>query len=417
MTQAPNDTILEMGTPTVQQPIKKRNFTFPKWTKGIIFFAILALSGVGIARCNAEKKENSVNTRALAPLNSSALSQINTEEQTEEYKKNLGQYTQAKIEESAKSGQSFVSPASQPNSKPSLYEVEQPKHASAASPAVPSTLRQNPPAQRPVQRQKGDPVMLSYLSSLENKLAGQGSGQVLTVHNKPTPRTSPATMQTQQYTSPPAAPGLKAGDILYSITNISLDSDAPGPIMARIVDNSPYKGSKVIGAFKRSNEHLTIEFETIITPHGETYKIKGYAVDPQTDRTAVRTSVDNHTLERWGGLIAASFVQGFGQAVGQSGSTSYTGVYGSSTSLPKYDLQDQLWIAGGKVGERLANVFERNFDRPPTVVLQSGSEIGILIVSVGNTATDTSVQQSSFIQTPNRPKSVYNSNNNQHIQQ
>lgn len=407
MTQS--NTTLEMDTPTVQEPPKKRTFVFPKWTKLIAIFAILAFSGILITRCSTDKPESSINTKALAPLNNNALSQINTQDQTEEYKKNLEQYTQAKVAESTTSGQAFVPPAAAADSKPSLYVAESPKH----TPSAPPALRQPPPAQGTTHRQKGDPNMISYLGNLENKLAGQSAGQIVAIHNKPTPQVSPVASQNQQ--APPSVPpGLKAGDILYSITNITLDSDAPGPIMARIVDNTIYKNSKAIGAFKRSGEHLTLEFETLITPQGETYKIKGYAVDPQTDRTAVRTSVDNHTLERWGGLVAASFLQGFGQAKGQSGSTSYSGIYGGSTSYPKYNLEDQLWIAGGKVGDRLANVFERNFDRPPTVVLQSGAEIGILIVSVNANAND---QRSSYIKPQKKSESVYNPSNRQPVQQ
>ena len=43
---------------------------------------------------------------------------------------------------------------------------------------------------------------------------------------------------------------------------------------------------------------------------------------------------------------------------------------------------DQAWIAAGKVGEKAGKIFERNFDRPPTVRLESGTPVGVLVMNV-----------------------------------
>ena len=47
-----------------------------------------------------------------------------------------------------------------------------------------------------------------------------------------------------------------------------------------------------------------------------------------------------------------------------------------------YSPADQAWIAAGKVGEKAGKIFERNFERPPTVYLESGTPVGILILNV-----------------------------------
>ena len=47
-----------------------------------------------------------------------------------------------------------------------------------------------------------------------------------------------------------------------------------------------------------------------------------------------------------------------------------------------YSVEDQAWIAAGKVGEKAGKIFEKNFDRPPTVRLESGTPVGVLVLNV-----------------------------------
>ena len=47
-----------------------------------------------------------------------------------------------------------------------------------------------------------------------------------------------------------------------------------------------------------------------------------------------------------------------------------------------YSPTDQAWIAAGKVGEKAGKIFEKNFDRPPTVYLESGAAVGIFVLNV-----------------------------------
>ena len=45
-----------------------------------------------------------------------------------------------------------------------------------------------------------------------------------------------------------------------------------------------------------------------------TYRIDAFAIDLATARTALASDVDHHALERWGSLLAASFLEGYGNA-------------------------------------------------------------------------------------------------------
>ena len=136
---------------------------------------------------------------------------------------------------------------------------------------------------------------------------------------------------------------------------------------------------------------LVLAFTRVILPDGSDVQIEGYAVDPATSEASVASSVDTHFFSRWGGLIATAFLEGLGSAKKYSGaqSTIYGGygggVNGQSTDQMvwnTYSPADQAWIAAGKVGEKAGKIFEKNFERPPTVTLSSGTPIGVLILNV-----------------------------------
>ena len=176
---------------------------------------------------------------------------------------------------------------------------------------------------------------------------------------------------------------INPGDILYARNEMRLNSDVGGPAQATILSGK-YQGAKLLGGFEKKSDYLRVEFGRLVTPEGRQYSVQAYAINPEVSSTAVRSDVDRHMLQRWGGLMAASFLSGFGKAVSQGG-TSVTVSDGTTTkSYPDMDINQQLWSAGGDVGKELAAKFDENFNRPSTVTLKSGQKLGILIVSTEN---------------------------------
>jgi hypothetical protein len=170
------------------------------------------------------------------------------------------------------------------------------------------------------------------------------------------------------------------GDIVYARNELLLNSDSGGPAQATIVSGS-YQGSKVLGGFEKKGDYLRVEFNRLVTSEGEEYSIEAYAIDPDVPSSAVRTDIDRHMLQRWGGLMAASFLAGFGEAVSESGSSVSVSDGSTTKAYPEMDMTQQLWTAGGKVGEELANIFRKKFERPATVTLRPGQNLGILFIS------------------------------------
>ena len=173
--------------------------------------------------------------------------------------------------------------------------------------------------------------------------------------------------------------GITPGEILYAVTDTASNSDQGStPVMATIITGK-WRGGNCLGSFTRFEEKLVVQFSKLVYK-GKTYGINGYAIDPKTSLPGVRSSVDTHFLERWGGLVASSFLQGFGQAISSQGSTQVNALGGTTTWHPRMNVRDQVWTAMGVVGEKSGKQFEKMFDMPPTVTLNAGTEIGILVL-------------------------------------
>jgi intracellular multiplication protein IcmE len=182
---------------------------------------------------------------------------------------------------------------------------------------------------------------------------------------------------------PKATSPLRVGHIYYAVNLLAANSDQPGtPILAEVVAG-PMTGARFIGGFKTENNRLLLEFSEVVV-HGNVWKIAAFGVDPSTAQPSLASSVDYHYLARWGGLVAASFLEGFGRAVQQSGTTmtQFAGGNGISTvySSPSLNTKAETEIAIGKVGQKLGQQLDRGINRPATVYLRKGVALGVLVL-------------------------------------
>lgn len=179
---------------------------------------------------------------------------------------------------------------------------------------------------------------------------------------------------------------LKPGDLLYAIVDVGVNSDVPSAVLATVTSRLHTATRWLMGGFQRHDERLVLAFNRAVLPSGETVQLEAYAVDPSTSEASVASSVDTHFFSRWGGLVASAFLEGLGSAKRYSGAQSTIYGYGNDTTdqmvWNEYSVEDQAWIAAGKVGEKAGKIFEKGFDRPPTVRLESGTPVGVLILNV-----------------------------------
>lgn len=176
---------------------------------------------------------------------------------------------------------------------------------------------------------------------------------------------------------------LKAGTIQFATLDVGINSDEQSPILATIVQEGPLKGGRLLGQFSRVDKKVLISFNTLSLPSLQrSISINAVAIDPETARTAVATNVNNHYMLRYGSLFASSVLQGLAEAVASSGSTTVFEQFGtSSTQNPTFSALDKGIIALGNVGTNYAATMGQNFQKPPTVTVDSGAPIGILLMS------------------------------------
>jgi intracellular multiplication protein IcmE len=163
----------------------------------------------------------------------------------------------------------------------------------------------------------------------------------------------------------------------------SINSDEPGPVLAKIVDGGIFEGAQLIGGFETNKESVTLTFSTL-TMGNTVYDIGAVAVDLSDSGTTLADDVDKHIVERYGSLALASFVEGYANALtsttvivaGDGATTTATG------SAP--DSDDQLKIALGTVGATFVPVLQENFDRPTTIKVSGGRAIGVLFLKPFN---------------------------------
>lgn len=183
------------------------------------------------------------------------------------------------------------------------------------------------------------------------------------------------------------APLIKAGTILFAVLDTEVNSDYPdSPVMATIVEGK-YKGAKLLGKLVATKgvsgqlDRVSLNF-TLMNQEDwlKSKTVTAYAIDPDKARTVLASSVNYHYLQRFGAIMATSFIQGYASAVTNAGSST-TGIFGTSTSHPELSPANKVAVGIGQVGTALSNVTQNYVNIPPTVRVDSGVGLGILFMN------------------------------------
>lgn len=301
-------------------------------------------------------------------------------EGTPQYNEMLREDNQDRANQASEKGKSYIS-APVGTSKDSLLEEAAPQSSNTTDTknAVPSASSPSQTATRATRTDTTKEItrLVAYIENVRQ--AGRPQGTPVNYAFSLPPAAKAETKQSQ---SAPVMPGIEAlipGTILYATNDLTVNSDVAGtPVLATVI-HGPLKGARVMGKFELRGERLVVSFQSI-TRDSVTMPFNGYGVDPEKAEAGVASHVNNHTFLRWGAFIAASFLEGMGTALQDSGSTRLYNAYETVTFKDKYDAGEQVQIAAGKVGERAASQLEKHLDTPPTVSLYAGTSIGILII-------------------------------------
>ena len=210
---------------------------------------------------------------------------------------------------------------------------------------------------------------------------------------------------------------IKAGTILFAVLETAVNSDEPGPILARIVQ-PPLKNTKIIGtvqaATNKDSETLSLTFNTANIPDRiRSYGISALAIDPNTARTAIASEVDHHYLLRWGAIFAATFLQGYSKAVAQSATTVDSVSNGAQTNTvtkqSPLSPKQQVFQGIGDMASAWGQGISQLSNRPATIKIHAGVSVGILFTS------DFTIPSSDELPTPESQPSLQQPATGQHL--
>jgi polyhydroxyalkanoate synthesis regulator phasin len=179
-------------------------------------------------------------------------------------------------------------------------------------------------------------------------------------------------------------PIIKAGTILFAILTTAVDSDYPDtPVMATIVSGQ-FKGATLLGKLALAQGQNKVSLNFTIMNRDEwpsTKSVTAFAIDPDTARTVMASNVNNHYMLRYGTMFASSFVTGYANGISQSGSTTTSGIFGTSSTHPQLSPGEKIAVALGQVGTTFGTALASYVNTPATVKVNSGVGLGILFMA------------------------------------
>ncbi len=176
-----------------------------------------------------------------------------------------------------------------------------------------------------------------------------------------------------------------AGTIYNAVLETAINSDEPGPILAKIVSGPPeLKNARLIGTMSVVGEKVLLEFKTAKLP-GKTNSIalNAVAIDPSSARTAFASDVDHHYMLKYGVLLGAAFISGYSDALAQQNQTVVTSPNGTVVTQTGRKTSSEInREALGSVAKEFAQNTRSEFANiKPTIKVNSGVAMGLLMMS------------------------------------
>lgn len=324
------------------------------------------------------------------------------------YKQSLDIVNQRDAKAAAKQGKSFVATPDE-----ALRDIdEQPKPQPAfrkpiaPAPAAPN----NEPALDPLPQIRREPVATprpatadyGRIHQLASLIANQaalyqkgrqaaGSSNIIILkeelYHSPAQRRQQRASERQQVTNAAlraiaGQTAIHAGQVSFARIITSTDSDTAGPVVAEITQQGPLYRARLIGRFKENatRSALIVEFDRLVFADGTQTSVSAYAVDASSGALGVRSDIDHRYFLRYAPLLAASFIEGLGSTLSNSGNRVLFGPQYAIATQDAPQLQQGLYAGAGKAGQRMAQDIEGLVPKGPLVKLEVGSLIGVLFL-------------------------------------
>ena len=167
------------------------------------------------------------------------------------------------------------------------------------------------------------------------------------------------------------------GSKFYATTAFAINSDDGGPALA-IIQEGPLKNAKLQGSYQINELAKAVNITYDKMSHkGETYDINAISYNLETDRTVLADDVNNHYMQRYGGLFLSAFVAEYADSL--TNQTSVVSDSGAVTTVedPLESESDRIKSALGGPADLLVEELKENVDRPITVYVNNEKGIGV----------------------------------------
>lgn len=175
---------------------------------------------------------------------------------------------------------------------------------------------------------------------------------------------------------------LRPGDVLYAETMTKVNSDIDASVIAEVVAG-PYKGSRLVGGFETDpgSGRMIVKFSAMSLPDGTSMGISALAVDGRTAETTVRSDIERRYVQRYGPVLAASFIGSYARAISQPKQTIVD--MGESTQvITESPTKDEAVAAGVSAGlGAIASDIQSYAPRGPKIILRDGWPLGVMILA------------------------------------
>ena len=171
-----------------------------------------------------------------------------------------------------------------------------------------------------------------------------------------------------------------AGTIEYAQLITEANSDVPGPVLAQIM-SGPLAGSRILGTFEVVDDYLVLTFKTVVI-NGVSNQADIIALDPATANVGLATEIDRRFFSRVILPAAAAFVEGMGEAIAESGSTSVS-VSGDTVVQTEEELDTRQEIFKGveEGAGKISEIMDKESGKVKVMVkVEAGTAVGILFM-------------------------------------
>lgn len=168
----------------------------------------------------------------------------------------------------------------------------------------------------------------------------------------------------------------KGGAMAVATADFAVNSDIGGPI-SLTVRSGRARGRQLTGQFERKDKWLRIELNKMLSEDMDPVTVKAIALDMDTTMSGVEGDLDSHLLYRYGWWGFGAILSAVGKAAENNANEQVVVADGAVVTSATQDSSRELKMALGSLGQDLGDAFKDRINRPITVTLKVGEEVGV----------------------------------------